>query len=95
MPAYVIANVEVSDPIRYEEYKRLVPSTIAAYGGRYLARGGPAQVLEGEWKPKRLVIVEFETAAQARAWWDSAEYAPVRSVRRACARAELVLVEGL
>ena len=95
MPAYVIANVEVSDPVRYEEYKRLVPSTIAAYGGRYLVRGGPAQVLEGEWKPKRLVIVEFETAAQARAWWDSAEYAPVISVRRACARAELVLVEGL
>ena len=95
MPAYVIANVEVSDPVRYEEYKRLVPSTIAAYGGRYLARGGLAQVLEGEWKPKRLVIVEFPTAAQARAWWDSAEYAPVRSVRRACARAELVLVEGV
>ena len=95
MPAYVVANVEVADPVRYEEYKRLVPSTIAAYGGRYLARGGPAQVLEGEWKPRRLVIVEFETAAQARAWWDSAEYAPVRSLRRSCARAELVLVEGL
>ncbi|HYM82099.1 MAG TPA: DUF1330 domain-containing protein [Candidatus Limnocylindria bacterium] len=95
MPAYVIANVSVVDPARYEEYKNAVPPTIAAHGGRYLARGGSVHVLEGDWTPERLVVLEFPTAAQAKAWWDSIEYAVLKSIRQATARTQLVIVEGL
>src|SRR5262245_55771284 len=95
MPAYVIASVDISDPARYEEYRRLVPPTIAAYGGRYVARGGKVDVLEGEWSPHRLVIVEFPSAARAREWWSSTLYGPVKAIRQACADTELVIVEGL
>jgi uncharacterized protein (DUF1330 family) len=95
MPAFVIANVTVTDPERYEEYKRLVPESIAAHGGKYLARGGGVQVLEGSWEPRRLVILEFPTAEQARAWWNSSAYAPAKAIRRATAQADLVLVEGV
>ena len=70
MPAYVIAHIDVKDPVRYEDYKRMVPPSIAAFGGRFLARGGATETLEGEWRPKRLVIVEFPSA-RARAWWHS------------------------
>jgi uncharacterized protein (DUF1330 family) len=95
MPAYIVLDVEVQDPHVYEQYKQLAPPAIAAYGGRYLARGGPTQILEGGWKPSRLVILEFPTAEKARAWWDSREYAAAKKLRQACARTEMVLIEGL
>ena len=95
MPAYVIANVDVKDPMRYEEYRRIVPDSIAAHGGRYLARGGECQVLEGAWQPKRLVIVEFPSVAAARGWWDSPEYAALKALRQATTNTELVISEGL
>ena len=69
MAAYVIANVEVTDPAAYEEYRAKVPGTIAAYGGRYLARAGATEVLEGDWTPHRLVILEFPSLAQLKAWY--------------------------
>jgi uncharacterized protein (DUF1330 family) len=95
MPAYVVANIDVHDKDGYEEYKKLAPASIAQYGGRYLARGGTCEVLEGEWTPKRLVILEFPTAARAREWWASPEYAPARAIRRKTAEGELVVIEGL
>ncbi len=95
MPAYVVVDIEVTDPTRYEEYKRVAPPAIAAYGGRYLARGGRVEVLEGSWAPQRLVILEFPTAAQAKAWWESQEYAPPKAMRQACARTEMLIVEGV
>ncbi len=95
MLAYVIANVEVLDPEGYEEYRRQVPATIAAYGGRYLARGGATEVLEGTWSPKRCVLLEFPSMAQFRAWWDSPEYRPLRAVRERTTRSSLVVTEGL
>lgn len=95
MPAYVIVNITVRDPVRYEEYKRLASPTVSAYGGRYVARGGAVDVREGEWSPSRLVILEFPTVGQARAWWDSPEYAPAKAVRQSCADAQLVITEGL
>jgi uncharacterized protein (DUF1330 family) len=73
VPAYVIATVEVKDPVRYEDYKTLVPPSIAAFGGRFVARGGKTDVLEGDWNPNRLVILEFPTAERARQWYDSPE----------------------
>ena len=76
MAAYAVVNVEVTDPILYEEYKSKAPDTIASYGGRYLARGGAVEVLEGEGDPARLVILEFESLERLREWYDSPEYAP-------------------
>jgi uncharacterized protein (DUF1330 family) len=95
MPAFIVLDVEVQDPKAYEQYKELAPPAIAAYGGRYLARGGRTQTLEGGWKPSRLVILEFPSADKARAWWHSREYAAAKKLRQACARTEMVLIEGL
>jgi uncharacterized protein (DUF1330 family) len=94
MTAYVIGDVEILDPAGYEEYRQGVPATIAAYGGRYLVRGGATEVAEGEWTPKRLVILEFESMARAKAWLESPEYRPLRQIRQRCAKSELVVVDG-
>jgi uncharacterized protein (DUF1330 family) len=95
MPAYVIADVEVIDNDGYEEYRRRVPDTIAAYGGRYLARGGTTEVLEGSWSPARLVIVEFPDMARFEAWWSSPEYMPLRAIRERTTKSHLVVTQGL
>lgn len=95
MPAYVMANVEVTDPVRYEDYKRLVPPTIARFGGKFIVRGGTVEVLEGEWRPNRLVLLEFPSAEQARAWWQSAEYAEARALRQATSTGTLLILEGV
>lgn len=94
MPAYVINDMEVTDPVAFAEYRSLSPATVAQYGGRFLARGGAVECLEGEWLPKRLVILEFPSMAQARAWIDSAEYAPARRLRQLSAKSNLILVDG-
>ena len=95
MPAYVIVNITVRDAARYEEYKRLATTAVAAYGGRYLARGAPVEVKEGGWSPARLVILEFPDVERARAWWSSSEYGPARALRQSCADTQLVITEGL
>jgi uncharacterized protein (DUF1330 family) len=95
MPAYVIASIEVTDPAGYEAYRRRVPATIAQHGGRYLARGGHVEPVEGDWHPRRLVILEFPSLAQARRWYDSDEYREARAIRLRCARGDVVFVEGL
>jgi uncharacterized protein (DUF1330 family) len=95
MAAYVIADVEVIDSVGYEEYRQKVPATIAAYGGRYIARGGATEVLEGTWSPKRCVLLEFPSMAQLKAWWASPEYRPLRAIRERTARSNLVVTEGL
>ncbi|MGH7498922.1 MAG: DUF1330 domain-containing protein [Gemmatimonadales bacterium] len=94
MPAYVVVQIAIEDPVAYERYKVLAPPSIEAYGGRYVVRGGPSEVLEGSWQPPRLVVLEFPTAAQARLWWASPEYAPAKALRRGCAQTEMLLVEG-
>jgi uncharacterized protein (DUF1330 family) len=95
MPAYVVVEIEVLDAERYETYKRMVPPSLAAYGGRFVVRGGAAETLEGEWSPKRLVIVEFPSAERAKAWWGSPEYAEAKALRQATARTRMIVVEGL
>ncbi|MDQ6801814.1 MAG: DUF1330 domain-containing protein [Acidobacteriota bacterium] len=95
MPAYVIVDIEVRDPARYERYKELAPPAIAAHDGKYIARGGKVTVLEGDWDPKRCVILEFPSAAQAVKWWHSPEYAAARKAREECATANMIVVEGL
>ena len=95
MAAYVIADIEVLDNAGYEEYRRQVPASIAAYGGRYLARGGATEVLEGSWSPKRCVILEFPDMDRFRAWWSSPEYAPLRAIREGTTRSHLIVTQGL
>jgi uncharacterized protein (DUF1330 family) len=95
MAAYVVVDVDVTDPVRYENYKKAAQASIPVYGGRYLARGAAVEVLEGEWTPKRLVILEFPTVERARAWWASTEYAEGKALRQATARTDMVLTEGL
>lgn len=95
MAAYIIVEVAVRDAARYERYKQLVPPSIAAYGGRFIVRGGAVEALEGDWKPGRLVILEFPSAERARAWWSCPEYAEAKALRLATADSRMVLVEGL
>jgi uncharacterized protein (DUF1330 family) len=95
VPAYVINDMEITDPLRFEDYKRLSPPTVAAYGGRFLARGGEVTALEGDWQPKRLVMLEFPSMAQAQAWLNSPEYAPARRLRQLSAKSRMVVIEGM
>ena len=94
MTAYVIADIEITDAAGYEEYRRRVPATVAQYGGRYLARGGPSEILEGDWRPHRLVVIEFPSMALARRWYDSEEYREPRAIRQRCSSGHAILVEG-
>lgn len=95
MAAYLIADVNVTDPAAYEGYRREVPATIAAYGGRYLARGGRTEVLEGQWHPHRLVILEFPSMARLQEWYHSPGYAPLAALRQASTSSTIVITEGL
>lgn len=94
MAAYVIADVEVTDPATYEDYRKQVPATVARYGGKFLVRGGATETKEGGWEPKRLVILEFPSMDQARKWYHSPEYAPALALRLRAARSKVLLVEG-
>lgn len=95
MAAYVIANVEVTDAATYERYRKDVPATIGKYGGRFLVRGGALEALEGDFVPKRIVVLEFESVERAKAWWDSPEYRPLRALRQSASRGALFVVEGV
>jgi uncharacterized protein (DUF1330 family) len=95
VPAYVIANVVVNDPVRYADYRTLVLPTIEKFGGRFIVRGGAVEPLEGDWRPGRLVIVEFPSVEQARAWWASPEYSHAKAIRQATSSGTLLIVEGV
>jgi uncharacterized protein (DUF1330 family) len=95
MPAYIVVQISIHDPVTYERYMKIAPPSIAAYGGRYIVRGGPNEVLEGSWQPKRLVVLEFSSMEQARAWWDSPEYAPAKAIRQRSADTEMLLIPGI
>nr|WP_290926279.1 DUF1330 domain-containing protein [Haliscomenobacter sp.] len=94
MPAYVIVQVKVNEPVEYELYKSLTPASIHAFGGRFIVRGAAVETLEGSWNPGRLVVVEFPDKAIAQAWWESEEYAPAKAIRQRTAETEMILVEG-
>jgi len=94
MTAYVIGEIEVTDPAAYAEYGKQVPATIEKYGGRFVVRGGRVEALEGGWSPKRLVVLQFPSMAQALAWYRSPEYAPLISMRQKASRGKLLAVEG-
>ena len=95
MSAFVIADITVNDPERYEDYKKLAPPAIAAYGGKYLARGGKSEKLEGNWEPDRIIILEFESLETAKKFINSPEYSEARALRHKTASSNMVVVEAL
>jgi uncharacterized protein (DUF1330 family) len=94
MAAYVIADVRITDPAGYEPYRPLAAASIARFGGRFLARGGQAVLLEGAPAPQRIVVIEFPDAAAAQRWYDSAEYQAALKIRQANSEGRLILLEG-
>ena len=95
MPAYIIVDLTVTDLPTMEEYRKQVPATLTPYGGRFLVRGGAPQAVEGDWKPNRLVILEFPSMEQARRWYDSGEYREPKAMRLRAGHANLVMVDGV
>ena len=95
LSAYFIVDIEVTDPAAFEEYRKAVPATVEKYGGTFIVRGGTVQTLEGDWKPKRVVVTHFPSIEHARRWWDSEEYRPLKALRLRASNGSVVLVEGV
>jgi uncharacterized protein (DUF1330 family) len=93
--AYIIADVTVTDPAAMEEYRKRVPATLTPFGGRFIVRGGAHQTLEGDWKPNRLVVLEFPSMEQAKRWYDSEQYREPKAMRLRAGHTNLVMVDGL
>jgi uncharacterized protein (DUF1330 family) len=95
MTAYVIANIDVTDPEAYADYRKGVAASLEPFGGRFLARGGKAEALEGSYAPKRVVILAFPDYERAKAWWDSPAYRPLRDLRQRASHGDLLVVDGI
>lgn len=95
MAAYLIAEISVEDPEAYSGYLERATPTFGPRGGRFLARGGATVTLEGDWDPERIVVLEFDSVEQARAWWSSPEYAEARALRQRSATTRMIIVEGV
>ena len=95
MPAYIITDFRITDPERYEQYKQVSPIALKQYGGRFVVRGGDVLTLEGDWKPGRVVVLEFENVEQARAWWNSEEYREPKALRQSASTGSMILVAGV
>lgn len=95
MKTYIIVDVRITHPARYEEYKKLTPDSLIPFGGKFLVRGGEVDTLEGSWQPGRVVVVEFPSAEHARAWWSSEGYARAKAIRQSAAVTQMILVEGV
>jgi uncharacterized protein (DUF1330 family) len=95
MPAYVIVEVDVENPLEYEEYKKLTPTTLDAYNGKFVVRGGHTETLEGEWKPDRIVVLEFPSVERAKEWWNSDIYTKAKVIRQRTATTKMIVVQGV
>ncbi len=94
MSAYIIVEVSVTDPEKYEDYKKLVPPTVEAFGGKFLVRGGESETLEGDWDPGRFVVLEFDSVERAKAWWGSEQYRAPKELRQQASNARMIVVQG-
>ncbi len=94
MPAYIIVETDIHDPDQYARYREAAPAAVAAAGGRFVARGGELAVLEGDWQPKRLVVLEFEDLDAAKRFYDSPEYQEAKRLREGAADLNMVAVQG-
>ena len=95
MAAYFIVDVKVEDPVRYEEYRKGVIATVEQYGGKFLARGGAVETIEGDWQPQRLVILEFADTEHFKSWYDSPEYSGLKKIRFSASTARAVVIQGV
>jgi uncharacterized protein (DUF1330 family) len=95
MPAYVIVDVSIQDHAEYEEYKKLTPAAVAAFDGRFVVRGGRHITLEGDWKPERIVVLEFPSIERANEWWNSEWYSKAKEIRQRAAKTKMIIVEGV
>ena len=95
MAAFVIVEIEIHDPVEYEEYKKLTPASIAAYDGKFVVRGAQTESLEGNWNPQRIVVLQFPSVARAKEWWHSKEYAAAKTIRQRSAKTKMLVVEGI
>jgi uncharacterized protein (DUF1330 family) len=95
MPAYVIVETDISDPEQYEQYKAASPGAVASGGGRFVVRGGELAVLEGDWEPTRLVVLEFEDLEAVKRWYDSPEYQAAKQLREGAANLRMIAVQGV
>jgi uncharacterized protein (DUF1330 family) len=95
MAAYFVVDIDVHDPAGMSEYRARVPSTVQKYGGKYLVRGGKWECLEGDWKPRGVVVLEFPSVEQAKRWYESEEYRDLKAARRRASTANIILVEGV
>lgn len=94
MSAYIIVDVQITDPGRYDDYKKLTPASLIPYDGKFIVRGGTTETLEGDWQPGRIVILHFPSMEKAKAWWSSDGYAPAKALRQATSITRMILVEG-
>lgn len=95
MAAYLVVDIDVTNPAQFEEYKKLAPAAIAKYGGRYLIRGGAYEAIEGDWKPQRLTVVEFDSMEKAKAFYRSPEYQAAITARQGAANMKMLLAQGI
>lgn len=95
MRTYLISTIDVHDSVGYEEYKKLVPPILPKYGGRFIVRGGTIEHKEGEWRPRRIVVVEFESLEKARAFYDSTAYTQAKLLRQKTSAGSVLFVEGI
>ncbi len=95
MAAYIIVQVEVTDPDTYDTYRKQVPPTLAAHGGEFVVRGGAMEVMEGEWPWPRCVVLKFPDMAAAKAWHESEAYAPLLALRQSASNGNMILVDGV
>ncbi|MCC9168290.1 DUF1330 domain-containing protein [Pontibacter harenae] len=94
MPAYIIVEIDVTDPATYEDYKKLTPASLAPYEGKFVVRGGTTESLEGGWQPQRLVVLEFPSVERAKTWWNSPEYSKAKAIRQSASNTKMLVVEG-
>ena len=95
MSAYVIVEIDIIDSVGYDEYKKLAGATVEKYGGKYIVRGGRAETLEGDWNPKRIVVLQFESMERAKEWLNCEEYREPRKMRHRTAKTKMIVVEGV
>jgi len=95
MKAYIIIDVTTQDTERMGAYKKLVPATLVPFDGKFIVRGGTTEVLEGDWNPNRIVIIEFPSKEKAKAWWSSVDYAPAKAIRQSAAETKMIMIEGV
>lgn len=95
MPAYIIVDVNVTNPQRYEDYKKLTPGSLIPFEGKFIVRGGASETLEGDWHPGRIVVLQFPSMEKAKAWWSSDGYAPAKALRQATSITRMIMVDGV